>query len=87
MTKFERAKKQTLKRWDDRISLYLGITNKLFEACGFCVAYPCSGCPIALCSGYKCFDRNGPYAWLTLNDLPNIWAVLIYVHQLQDPDL
>lgn len=97
MTKFERAKRQTLKKWNLLIDEVLQDVCWSYEDCGFCEAYLdwtnwktdenkiCSKCPIKKWNKDSCMKDGSWYDQLNENEIPDILAVLIYVHQLQDP--
>lgn len=84
MTKFERAKRQTIRRWETLLDRKHGTRQRKYLYCGFCIKYMnhdleniCQNCPIFLLEGKSCGKVNFTYN--------NPMAVLIYVHQLTDP--
>jgi hypothetical protein len=96
MTKLERAKKQTLKKW--KCHLYDTIDRKPYEfqQCGYCAEYlepnwtnSCYLCPLMIannnvsCDGLnkKGIHVNGWYHHSYYQSIPDCLAVLIYIHQ------
>ena len=99
MTKLERAKRQTLERWEwtarriqhvDRANLLRGI-----PLCGFCVEYnfpDCSQCPIFIAQGIKCWISSDYQSLLrTLKNnnehsMLHALAVMVYIHGFTEAD-
>lgn len=94
MTKFERAKKQTLERWTYLLDDILGYKS-IIKSCGFCVEYECSlkgcqKCPIYKLEGRVCAFTNtynnifSAVCKKSKTAIPLILAVLTYIWSLED---
>lgn len=90
MTKFERAKRQTIMKWEWLLENYYesGHYYKC-PSCGFCDEHKwyCGECPIYFIEADSCLNNSSFYHQINSEraSFTDILAVLIYVHQLQDP--
>lgn len=100
MSKFERAKKQTIKNWEWELAFFYNIEDNVdidCPRCGFCdyyrhwedslestKGYGCSDCPIYFDLGRSCSAKNSIFEKWTDGKIDPM-AILIYVHQLQPP--
>jgi hypothetical protein len=84
MTKFQKALKQTIKRWENRGLRALGIEDWAIISCGFCRSYgrsaggSCNECPIdnGVCCMSLSYDKN--------LDVIFPLAVLVYLHGFEE---
>ena len=101
MTKFERAKRQTLKRWESIIEAHISGKKGIPLSCGFCteyadswVGYICKNCPIYRIHRKPCYHTRwygksiDAYLDNLSSDTGLILALTIYgwVADLHDPD-
>ncbi len=90
-TKFERAKAQTIVRWEYKLLRILGLSSK-FKWCGFCIEYgqeTCRDCPVYLANGSDCCGSwyrkiHSPYPYNEEVTIANCLAVLTWLHSLTE---
>lgn len=65
LTKFERAKAQTLRKYESLILVAFGIAglDNTLDVCGWCDAYECKECPVYRAEGEDCFYCEWADEW------------------------
>ena len=91
MTKFEKAKRQAIRKWRGLLNNSIAdlVLSLPHSPCGFCVLYmcgvDCSPCPIYKYNGESCNDGDSFYQNISPLSPSDCMAVLCYLHTLEKP--